>query len=316
MSNSLTSAISTQMNATLASGLSVLSAKETLNFVKYTKTILPIDGFVFWLAGPSIEVEGSLHAATGLEIREDETIAINQVVFTTTNEITELNTINQQVIWVAYYKGSRFAFSQKGMYFEQAGLYHYSGAAVWSALSTQLIDNKYSLPTDQIVSNSLPFWLQIQSYSPFYLTGTNPTIPLFPSFLAPSNYLPLYGTVHIEPIQTKAIASAPYLSHTASHWQLATDHVRITLYGATNKQAMDFVDTVNQYTLQTENFGIMNMPLFMDEKRPQNELQAIAMKKTIEYDIDYNQYRANTIARQLIEKALVNVTIATPTFPT
>jgi hypothetical protein len=96
----------------------------------------------------------------------------------------------------------------------------------------------------------------------------------------------------------------------STHYQLTTDKVRITFYGLTNAQVMDFVDTVNQYTLDTDVLGIMNMPIVRDEKRPQSEIQAIAMKKTIEYDVSYYQQRIRDVARQLIEQCIVDYSVS------
>ena len=300
-----------QLKSTLESGLISISSGSAINFTKYIKRILPLDGFVFWLAGETISVAGSLHYSAIREMREDETISINSVIFTTTSPVVAFNDINQQIIWVASVDGVRFSFSNRGMFYEQAGLYHYSGEAVYPALASQLVTNLYTLsPDNLIVSNSLPAWLAIQSYSPAWATIPNPAITLYPSFLVPSNVAPPYGSIHIEPGNTNAIQSAPRLTSNASHYQLATDHVRITLYGVNNNTALDFVDTVNQYSLNTDVLGIMNMPIVRDEKRTQSEIQSIAMKKTIEYDVSYYQTRINDVARQLILEAFVQFTVA------
>lgn len=303
--------VQSQLNGTLATGLDVLSASATLTFTKYVKKILPLDGYVFWLRGEQITVSGSLHYSSMRDMREDETLAVNRVIFTTTTPVQELNAVNDQLIWVAVYDGIRFAFSRRENFYEQAGLYHYSGDAVYPAMASQLVDNLYGLSQQTlIVSDSLPAWLTIQDYSPIWLGITNPAIPLYPSYLVPTNIEPPYGSVHIEPVRTNAIQGSPRLDKTMSHYQLATDHVRITLYGTTNDQTLSFVDVVNQYSLDTDAFGLMNMPIVRDEKRIQTELQSIAMKKTIEYDVNYYQTSIRDIARQLIEKVIVSYTVA------
>ena len=48
---------------------------------------------------------------------------------------------------------------------------------------------------------------------------------------------------------------------------------------------------------------MMNMPVMGDGKRPQPELQAIAMQKVITYEISYYQTRAANVARRLILEA-------------
>lgn len=300
-----------QLRSTLADGLTMISESASVVFTKYVKRILPLDGYVFWLAGETMVVQGSLHYATVREQREDETIGVNRVIFTTTQPVEKLNQVNGQVMWVATVDDIRFAFSQRGMFYQQAGLYHYAGDAVYPALASQLVTNLYDLSAaNLIVSNSLPAWLAIQTYSPAWLTIPNPAIMLYPSFLVPSNIVPPYGVVHIEPAQTAAIQAAPLLTIDATHYQLATDHVRITLYGVNNSVALDFVDTVNQYSLLTDVIGIMNMPMMRDDKRTQSEIQSIAMKKTIEYDVSYYQARINDVARQMTEHVFVQYNVA------
>jgi len=304
-----------QLKSTLEQGLLSISESATVSFTKYVKRILPLDGYVFWLAGETMTIQGSLHYSSSREIREDETISVNRVVFTTTTPVAPFNYVNQQLIWVATVGEIRFSFSNLGMFYEQAGLYHYTGEAVYPALASQLVNNLYDLsPDNLIVSNSLPAWLAIQTYLPQWLTIPNPGVLLYPSFLVPTNVVPPYGVVHVEPSKTTAIQAAPRLTVNASHYQLATDHVRITLYGLNNNSALDFIDTVNQYSLDTDVFGIMSMPMVRDEKRTQSEIQAIAMKKTIEYDVSYYQTRINNVARQLILEAFVQYTVAS--YPT
>jgi len=298
------------IRATLEDGITSLSAAQTITFQKYVRKVLPIDGYVFWLAGEKIQVAGSLHYSSATDQTEDETIAINTVVFTTTTLIQEFNEINTQVLWIAHYDGIRFAFSKRGPFYEQAGIYHYEGAAVYSGLATQLVQNMYDLLNlEPIVSNSLPAWLTIPQYSPAWLPCKNPGITLYPSYLVPYNLVPPFGVVHVEPTRTQAIQAAPYLTINSDHYQLASDLVRVSFYGLSNAQILDFIDTVNQYSLDTEAFGIMNMPTVRDEKRRQSEIQAIAMKKTIEYNVNYYQVRMRDIARQMIEECVVEYSI-------
>jgi hypothetical protein len=67
---------------------------------------------------------------------------------------------------------------------------------------------------------------------------------------------------------------------------------------------------VNQFSVDTDALGIMSMPIMRDEKRGQMELQAIAMKKTIEFDVSYYQTRINDIARQLVESCVVQYEVS------
>jgi hypothetical protein len=78
-----------------------------------------------------------------------------------------------------------------------------------------------------------------------------------------------------------------------------------------NFNALTFVDCVNQYSLDTDAFGIRNMPILRDEKRTQVEFGAIAMKKSIDYEVSYLQSTMRAISLQLIQSAF-STTIVKP----
>ena len=299
----------------------LISLDQTITFSQYIRYVLPLDGYVFWLRTRSTQVRGSLHNTQSKRQNEDETLAVNRFTFSTGFNVQEFNDVSPTKIWVGEYQGLKFAFTVNGSVYEAAGLYHYTGEAVYPAMLSQLIDNGEQLPvTTLIVSNSLPLWLQLADYVEPWLIPANPGITLFPSFAVPANLPPPYGTVHIDPNGMKALQPTPLLgpvwpvgsqvlgepmgsTDDSTHWQLVSDHVRVTLYGATNAAAMDFVDLVNQYSRDLDTMGIMTATPMRDEKRTQAELGILAMKKTIEFDVSYYQSRVNNVARQLINSA-------------
>lgn len=329
----------TPLGSDLAAGVEMLSLSQEIVFTKYIRLVLPLDGYVFWvkanLVGPSaiynklrlnkaaynqpprttVEaatkiVKGSLHYQTDTRQEEQEDYAANRVIFTALSEVEDLNAIDPQVLWLAEFDGIRFAFSSRGRFYRQADLYHYVGMAVYADMEPQIIDDLSGFDSRSVVvSNSLPAWLALNAYTPIYgyqLGG----LTLFPSFLSPQNEPPPFGTVHIIPESTQALASAPSLSRRSTHTQLCSDRVRITLWGARNFNALDFMDAVNQYSLDTDAIGIMNVPTVRDEKREQSELGTIAMKKTVEFEVSYLQTRMNDVARKLILSSVVDFRIA------
>lgn len=298
------------IGAVLQEGYETLSGDQTVPFTQYIRYVLPLDGYVFWLATQQTTISGSLHVAVNKRQNEDETISVNQVVFTTSQEIAVFNEINPQTIWVGCWRGLKFAFSNRGFFYEAAGLYHYSGEAVYPAMESQLVDVGSQLPAGTlVVSNSLPAWLAIKTYTPVWLDPLNPAITLYPSFAVPDNLRPPYGTVHIAPELTQGLQMAPWLAQkTSSHFQLARDHVKVTFYGLINNQAQDWLDTVHDYSMNINAIGFMDtIPIMRDEKRTQVGLDILAMKKTVEFDVAYNQARINDIARQLIVTANASV---------
>lgn len=322
---------STQLRDALVSGLETLDLDQQITFQAYTRVVLPLDGYIFWSPTTQLVIAGSLHIAQEIAQNEDETYGAATVVFTAEAPVTQFIAAPINTIYVATVNGTQFAFSQQQGFYQQAGIWHYFGHSIPPALSTQLLSSPNQIdPNQAVVSNSLPLWLALNKYGPATLIQVpvldssgqpvldssgnvittpsvvypdlfNCNVTLYPSFVVSPNLVPPYGVVHIGEEDTRALQSAPYIDVNRNHWQLGSDRVRITLYGLQNNAALDFLDCVEQYSVNTGNFGIMNMPIVRDAKRTQSELQAIAMKKYIDFEVSYYQFRAQQIARTLIE---------------
>jgi hypothetical protein len=289
----------------LAAGVNTLSLNQTVQFTQYTKSTLPTDGFVFYVnTGVVVLVQGSLHYSTDQQQNEDETIDVNRVMFTGLSQIDAFNQAAPDDLFIGEFQGIQFAFSARGSFYQQANLYHYLGNAVYPALASQLVDSAGDLPTGPIVSNSLPIWLSQNSFAPVYA-----------SYLVPANIVPPYITVHVEPDLTEVPsfpiytwpgttqAGSPAPLHDLSSTQLAKDRVRLTLYGFNNQTAIQYLVSLIEYSVDSNNFGFGNSPAIKDQKRTQSELNVIAMKKTIDIDAWYFQSAADAIARRLILSA-------------
>ncbi len=291
------------MSATLGAGLDTLDLSAQITFQAYTRTVLPIDKYVFWQPTTQLTLTGSLHYAQEIVQNEDETLGLATVTFTTQTQVTQFAGSPPNTIYVARCGGFRYAFSHQTGFYSQAGLWHYFGHSIQPAMASQLLDPPITIdPTRAITSNSLAIWLSLNNYQSPYADGFSNSICLFPSFLTEPNLMPPYGAVHIG--ETRALQSIPRLSKNRTHTQLVSDRVRITLYGLQSNEALDFVDCVLAYSNNTDNFGIMNMPVVSDAKKTQAELQAIGMKKEVEFEISYYQVRVASVARQLILSAM------------
>ena len=312
----------TELAAGLALGVNTLSGNQTITFTKYIRTVLPADGFVFWvradllspsalynaaayntamygqpadviMEAPTIQVQGSLHYATANSQDEDAAYSENTVIFTAEEEVENLNEVSPMVKYIGEFDGLRFAFADRGRYYQQAGLHHYVGAAVYSTMDTQIIDNIDDLNlADQIVSNSLPIWLTF-----------NQAFPVFPSYLVPDNLPPPYCSVHVVPAETSGIGQFPILDAMSNQQQLCHDKIRLVTFGVRNDGAQDFLQTIFNASLMTEAFGIQNIPVIKDDKATQRELSILGQKKVIDVEISYYQSRVRDIARQFITSA-------------
>jgi hypothetical protein len=309
----------TALGAALKAGLDVLDLNQTLTFNLYQRHVLPIDGFVFWVkvtapitGGPAqqLNVMGALHYVSDLQQGEDETQQSARVVFTAQQMVNDFKAIAPQYMYICDFDKIRFAFATRGQYFQQADLHHYIGQNLDSAFANMVIDDPAQLltPDTQIVSNSLPLWMSLSGYAPAWpVPVPMPAIPLYPSLLAPLNHAPPFGTVDIDPDQSMAFQAVPLMTSMTDHYQLMRDRVVVHLYGCTNRMALDFLDAVLQYTLDTDNMGIVGTPPFVrDDKKNQTEMLIVGMKKRIVFEVSYYQSTVRNIARQLIEKTVVS----------
>ena len=325
------SAGATQLNSDLKAGLRALDRLQEIEFVKYVRLVLPLDGFVFWVkadmlggsanynsllfntnglnsadrriaSAPIIKIWGSLHYSTDNKQELDQTIGLNNVIFTSESDIDDFNDIGESVMYIASFNDIQFSFSRRGSFYSQVGLYHYQGEAIHPAMRSQIIDDVRFFDQSQIVSNSLTIFMMLNQF-----------MPVFPSFLVPQNMRPPYAVCDVK--DTFALQSAPYVDINSNRWQLVQDNVSITTYGLNNNKIIDYLDYVVNEAMTQEYFGVMNMPVPKDEKRPQTELNVIAQKKIIEIQVNYYQSRIRNIARQLITDVIPTLIINTSSNP-
>jgi len=316
----------TQLGSGLADGLHTISGNETVTFTLYVKLILPIDGYVYWVnaslltdtaiynesqynysefnnlgANPipakQVRVNGSFHFNTVMHQLEERTTAYNHVIFTSPQLIQDFNLVSPNLIYVASYQELKFAFSRRENYYKQADLYHYRGDSLYSIMNTQLINSMTDFDSiTPVVSNSLPIWLSLNQF-----------FPMYPSYLVGQNVAPPYASVDIPASSTTPLQQFPLVDAESNPYQLTHDTVKISIFGLRNHDALNFVQYVFQYSLNTDNIGMMNMPIIQDEKVTQPEFGIIAMKKSITFEVSYYQKTVNNIARKLIESAFINL---------
>ncbi len=300
-----------QLASALAAGVESISDNQQVSFTRYWRFVSPLDGFIFWInTSSSVAYSGSLHQTIDQRQEEDETIAVNHIVFTSTAEITQFNLISSDTLfvgtWVSDGVTVQVVFNEATSVYRQAGLWHYVGDAVYPALQAQLVQSISDIPVAPIVSNSLPIWLSQNSFAPVY-----------PSYLVPSNVVPPYIVAHVdstEPLGQFMVLTWPDpigsgMNELSSN-QLMQDRVQLTLYGFNNQTAIQYLASLVQYSVNTDAFGFCNSPAIKDEKRIQSEISAIAMKKKIDITASYYQSTANALAQRLIvQAALSAVTI-------
>jgi len=292
-----------QLEGVLKAGLRVIDQSQNITFIKYTRVILPLDGFVFWVksslldpntASPILQIDGSFHYNTDQRQELASTIAYQNVIFTTGTEIVDLNDLQPDEIYLGTFNDIQFTFSSHKNYYEQSGLWHYEGQAVYPQMHTQIIDNLSLLDQRSvIVSNSLPIWISLNAYAPVY-----------PSYLVPENLSPPYIVCHINEDRTTALQPIPLVGLEGT-WQLMKDKVKFVFYGFNNQDIQNYIRYIINASWQRDMFGIMSDGIYVrDGKHIQSELNVLAQEKFIELDVSYNQHSVYNAAFAFIKEVL------------
>lgn len=291
----------------------------SFTFTQYDKYVMSEDGYVFWVKnGSKLKIKGALHVGTEQTQELDDTIAMNSIILDSEKLISEFNTITPNTMWIGDIplpdgQTIKVAFNRRGPFFENAGVYHYAGFAVFPPFGPQIVESSTDLPTGPIVSNSLPIWMNLPNALQNLPGAVNQSTKVYPSFLVPENIAPPYIVAHIEPTLTVPLQQFPNYSWTFTAGstslvqmtsdQLAKDVVKLIFYGFTNQEVLQYQSALTLYSLYSDDFGFMSSPIAQDDKRTQSEITAIAMKKTMEFDASYYQTTADAIARRLILSA-------------
>lgn len=313
--------IGTQLASILENATETISSNQEVTFTLYVKLILPSDGYVFWvnslllttaalsnetlmkriglnnnaiaLLKKQLTISGSLHRQVTAKQEDISNLSLNHVIFTALSEVDEFNNVDPQLMWIGEINGAPYSFSRLDSRYYQAGLFHYRGDSIHPVLRAQMITSLDGFNLDQlIVSNSLPI-----------LMSLNKHLTVYPAQLVSPNLSPPYAVVDVR--DTKPLqAAAHFYGDRSQHVQ---DTVRVTLTGLNNDAALRYVDYVIQEALDDEQFGIINSPVVIDDKMNQNEINALAMRKHIDFDINYYQKTATSIAKQLITSVFIDI---------
>ncbi|HEI6739483.1 TPA: hypothetical protein SJ142_004048 [Yersinia enterocolitica] len=299
---------SSQLSSVLNSAVETLSSGQEITFRLYVRQVLPLDGFVYWvnadivscnelcrlnIESPNrLKIKGSLHRQ--IVAVQDESVSrdVNNIIFTPIEKVDDFNVENPDAIYLGEYGGVQFAFSRMESRYSQSGIYHYRGMAILPTMRSQIIDCPDDISDEQIISNSIPLWLALKDFATVY-----------PSYLVPQNLRPPYIAVDVR--TSTPLQVAPVVRD-GQRYQFVQDSVRLTLYGFTNNMALDFVDFVVNKAQEEETFGITNMPIPQDAKSGQVEINALAKKKTVDFEVNYYQATTREISQQLINTVIVN----------
>ncbi|EAA8631112.1 hypothetical protein AHS86_05920 [Salmonella enterica subsp. enterica] len=299
---------SSQLSSVLKSAVETISSEQEITFRLYVRQVLPLDGFVYWvnaeitscdelcrlnIESPTrLKIKGSLHRQ--IVAIQDESVSrdVNNIIFTPLQKVDDFNIENPEAIYLGEYGGVQFAFSRMESRYQQSGIFHYRGMAILPTMRSQIIDCPEEISDERIISNSIPLWLAMKDFATVY-----------PSYLVPQNLRPPYIAVDVR--NSTPLQAAPVV-YGGQRFQLVQDSVRLTLYGFTNRMALDYIDSVVRRALEGEEFGVTNMPIPVDAKSGQVEINALAKKKTVDFEVNYYQSTVRDISRQLIKKVIMN----------
>lgn len=323
MAGILDSPSNTNLQDSLAGGVKQISGNQVVTFKQYQKYVLPVDGYIFWYPSgvPDLQVPGSLHYIVQQSQEVDQTRGINTVIFTALESVSAFNAIQDGILWIGtpprgmddQGASFKFAFNQRGSYYQEADLHHYTGTAVWPTMETQILESASDIPTDKILSNSIPLFMARkgtagESLKPSWLPPSTYTI--YPEYLADENARPPYISVEVKSSESIQIQAYRYNlpDGTAARDQLVKDTVTIHLWGMNHLQATQYLDYLvwyfETYGADVTSMGLMSEPLIRDVAVLQSELNTRSQKKVIELTVSYYQSAALAQAITLITHTL------------
>jgi hypothetical protein len=300
----------TAMSDILGAGIAQISASQSVVFQRYERVILPYDGFVFWVRADlvnsncgalSMRVDGSLHISVDQQMRSTENISVQGVIFTTMHEVSSLAEIDDKTLWIGTIDGTRFSFTKRGKFIASAGVYHYYGDAIYPIMESQVIDDLSKIPTKRIMSNGIPFFLSA------FALGYTGTAPIYPSHLSPTNIAPPY--VSVSSNNTRSVLNTYHVNQNGDIDNLVFETIVVTIYGNGNDEAFKFLHGMRDYRVDTEAFGVLNNPTIVDAFKPQSDLNVIAQKKTITFEINYRQSALAIENRKIISECIANISV-------
>lgn len=300
-----------------------LSGGATIRFTPYLRIVMPVDAFPFWVKGSlvsahadlrkvwhgtghpprnSVDVAGSLHIRTAAEQDEVSSLDRSTIVFTTETEVRQFHNANFDTMWVGDFEGVKFALTERSSFYKQSGQLHYIGENIFPTMQTQLVDDLSGFDlSGRVISNSLPFWLEACRTDLPWLPGLRPTCPVFPSMIVPDNHPPPYVVIHVDDGAAESWQGARLYDSTMSSSNYVRETVRMTTIGLSNRQAEDLVTHIMSWSLiSPDGMGVCRNPVIQDAKEVQPALNALSMRKTIEWDVNYCQTAARDIAQKYI----------------
>ncbi|UMM63162.1 hypothetical protein [Aristophania vespae] len=294
--------------ASLVAAVNDVSYGQHVQLKEYKRLILPLDGYVFWVAtGKEILVTGALYFLTENIQKEAKSLEQRNVIFSSKEEVKPFNQLSSDQIWVGNLDETRFVFGSRSSQITQDGLFHYIGESISPIFSTQFIDDLNIINDDEvIVSNSLPIFMALPTQSNPYLDWCRwpENVPIFPSYIVPDSQAPPYITVDIDPSFQQSLTPGLISTSDKSSFQFVTETVCLTLYGLTNNQAVNVRDYIVRWAATNpDRLGITNCPIIRDIRKYQPEINTLAMIKTISFEVMYCQHAARECGAQLIHKA-------------
>lgn len=296
----------------LGAGLRDISYNKSVVFTEYKRRVLPLDGFVFWVAtGRTRDVPCSLHATTTSEVKESQSFDQSHIIISTQQKIHEFHDTALNTVWMGNFEGIKFAIGSRTARYEQSGLFHYGAATIIPALAAQFISNSMELrEKEPVIGNSFPLFLWMLDHDSIAL-GWCPwpePCPIFPSFCVPDNQAAPYCSIHVSPESATPLSMGRLDPSTASTDRLVTERVKLRFYGVRHQGVEDAMSHILHWCLLNENImGIQSTPVIRDEKEPMAEINALAMAKTFELDVIYSQHAVRSTALALIRRTIPTV---------
>ncbi|MDI2113068.1 hypothetical protein [Commensalibacter nepenthis] len=287
----------------LQDGLNTIRQGQVIIITYYQKAILPYDGFVYWVKSRKKDsVEASMiHYSDELRHEDQSYYDDASLIITTTEPLFDFSQEDIETLPVFNYAGKQYVIKKTGNNTDNAGLYHNFAKVIEPRLKSIFLNTKKDFLEKTVqFSNSISRFILLANG---YFDLVKIPYIIYPEWLVPLNKTPPYITIGITETEALSVGHKQvYINEQPTFVNPAKDYIELNLYGLDNHEAINFLATLEKWSLIYQQMGFLNIPRIKDLPSSQNEIGSLSQKKIIEIEVFY--YQSANIDEALLDRMI------------
>ncbi|CAI3958064.1 unnamed protein product [Commensalibacter communis] len=291
----------------IQSGLDVMRLDQKLDISYYQKTILPYDGFVFWVKmRKKTSIDAMIHYTDELKHEDQSFYNDANLIITTKEYLFDFFQNDLEILPVFDYEGKQYAIRRSGQNTQHATIFHNFARIIEPQFQSLFLNNKKDFTRKTVqFSNSISRFILLANG---YFDLVKIPYEIYPEWLVPFNKKPPYITIGISETEALNVGhKRTMVEGKETFINPAKDHIELNLYGLDNHEAINFLATLEKWSLIYQQIGFLNIPRVTDLHNTQNEIGSLSQKKVIEIEVFY--YQSANIDEALLDRMIDEVLI-------